>query len=260
MRHDVMRYLKLILICVPFGYVCTHADDLYLKNGVLFRNVIIIDTTGAVLHIIRDSVRTGIPLELVERIDRREFIPGLKSAREIYSLSVAGKFLKNVNPKEDDAGRKIIWKQFDGPTVGIQMLLASGLSIGWISIAYPKDFTGSDNTGMQGGIVNSAQIAVAIIGVIFVPTGIAVGGEIVGGSGNTWGMIGGSILGGGIGFIAAENGSVIKASKLIYLCESVGGILGYHLTASPVYGTLNTSSTFLHPVPEYQMTLCSIQF
>ena len=63
------------------------ADDLYLTNGLLYRNVLIADTTGTVLNIIRDSVRTGIRLELIEKIEKRQFVPHQKSTREVYSQS-----------------------------------------------------------------------------------------------------------------------------------------------------------------------------
>jgi hypothetical protein len=64
------------------------ADDLYLRTGFVFRNVHIIDTTGAVLNYQRDGTLQHLPLRLVVRIDVLTVDPALPSKYELYSNDV----------------------------------------------------------------------------------------------------------------------------------------------------------------------------
>ncbi len=63
------------------------ADELYLKNGLLYRNVRVMDTTGTTVSFVWDSIRVSISLGLIEKIEMREYIPKQKSTHEIYSQS-----------------------------------------------------------------------------------------------------------------------------------------------------------------------------
>jgi hypothetical protein len=105
------NYWIKILFSVFLLPVIIFADDLYLKNGLLYRNVLVVDTTGTILNIIRDSVKTGIRLELIEKIDKREFIPHQKSTRELYSPSKAEEFgqmqLKKLIPQENNQKKNV---------------------------------------------------------------------------------------------------------------------------------------------------------
>jgi len=64
------------------------ADDLYLRTGFVFRNVHVIDTTGAVLNFQRDGTFEHVPLRLVARIEILMVDPAVPSKYELYSNDV----------------------------------------------------------------------------------------------------------------------------------------------------------------------------
>ncbi|MFA6455715.1 MAG: hypothetical protein WCW40_02745 [Bacteroidota bacterium] len=90
MHRFLILFLTLFLVVAE-----VHADDLYLKNGILYTNVIVVDTSGMVVTILRDSVRMNIQTDLIEKIEQRKYIPGEHSLREVYSQSKADEYADN---------------------------------------------------------------------------------------------------------------------------------------------------------------------
>jgi hypothetical protein len=79
------RPTRLFLFFFPLP-VATFADDLYLKKGLVYTNVLVVDTTGTILNIMRDALRTGRQLELIDKIEKREFIPSQIYTRSLCSI------------------------------------------------------------------------------------------------------------------------------------------------------------------------------
>ncbi len=84
------RIVKLIVLFLLQSAAI--ADDLYLKNGLLYTNVLVLDTTGVTIYFVRDSVTISIGSELIEKIEKKDVIPNLRSTREIYSQSKYDEF------------------------------------------------------------------------------------------------------------------------------------------------------------------------
>lgn len=78
------------------------ADEIYMKNGILYKNVIVVDTTGTKVNIIRDNIKMDLKLGLIEKIDIKEYIPNQKSTREIYSQSKYEEFIQRAQKQNED--------------------------------------------------------------------------------------------------------------------------------------------------------------
>ena len=151
------------------------------------------------------------------------------------------------------ATQNIIWKPFDVPTIGVQVLLGAGLGIGAFELGYSTKPTSGDGTGMGAGF---AVIIASIMGCVALPCGVIVGGDLMGGDGDPLYSIAGCILGGGVGFlpnIISGTGKVDETIALVSVTALFGGIAGYHLSASPVYASntaLSNSRRFNHNIKE----------
>ncbi len=151
------------------------------------------------------------------------------------------------------ATRNIIWKPFNVPTIGVQVLLGAGLGVGFFELGYSTKPTSGDGTGMGAGL---AVILASIMGGAALPCGVFVGGDLMGGNGDPVYTVTGCILGGGIGAlpnIISGTGKVDETVALVSVTALLGGITGYHLSASPIYESnfsLSQTRTFYRNIKE----------
>jgi hypothetical protein len=85
------RFLAILILAYSLAY----SDDIYLKTGMVFRNVQVVDSTANVLKTIRDSSAYSIPLGIVARVEKEVYDPGQKSKYEMYSQELWDAFQKS---------------------------------------------------------------------------------------------------------------------------------------------------------------------
>lgn len=95
------------------------ADDVYLKNGSVWRNVQISDTTIGKIKILKDSSFILIDTSEVLKIDYREFVSWEKSKHEIFSKELQEDYLKKLMEKEIDRRRERTTANIDSDRDGL---------------------------------------------------------------------------------------------------------------------------------------------
>lgn len=180
-----------------------------------------------------------------------------KFGADYYSIP-----LNYSNQSRDSiAAHNMLWKPFTTNTIVVQALggilfAAGGAAIGYL--ATPKS---GDASGVGGGIAFALG---ATLTSIALPTGIFLGGNIMGGNGGFWYTLGGCIVGLAVGFLPNTlnvEKNVNVSAVLFGLCTISGGIAGYNLSASPVYEKKEISSStnvLIHPY--FKFTVFSIRF
>ena len=169
--------------------------------------------------------------------------------------------LSDSNLKTDSiAAQNILWKPFNTNTIVVQALGGSLLAAAGVAIGYLATPKSGDASGVGEGLAFALGVTLASIGL---PTGIYIGGNIMGGNGNFWATLGGCAAGLLIGFAPnALNVNKNEAVSVVVfgLCTIGGGIAGYNLSASPVYEESEISSLsneLLHP--DFKFTVLSIR-
>ena len=163
---------------------------------------------------------------------------------DYYSLQLN---YSNYNP-DSIAAQNILWKPFDKNTIVVQALggilfAAGGAAIGYL--ATPKS---GDASGVGGGLAFVLGVTLTSIAL---PTGIYIGGNIMGGDGGLWYTLGGCIAGLAVGFLPNTlnvKKNVNVSAVLFGLCTVGGGIAGYNLSASTVYES--SSTVYIKPRQE----------
>lgn len=97
-----MKRINFILLLMGFLFLnsVARAADVYLRNGFVFRNVSVIDTTAAVVNIATDKRMIAVKLDDIVKIEKREVAPNEKSAYEMYSKSTNEEFLMAESSRE----------------------------------------------------------------------------------------------------------------------------------------------------------------
>lgn len=172
-----------------------------------------------------------------------------------YSIS-----LNDSNLKTDSiAAQNMLWKPFNTNTIVVQALGGILFTAGGAAIGYLTNPKSGDASGVGGGLAFALGVTLVSIGL---PTGIYIGGNIMGGNGNFWATLGGCAAGLLIGFIPnALNVNKNEAVSVVVfgLCTIGGGIAGYNLSASPVYEEREISSFRKGPIhPDFKFTVFSI--
>lgn len=74
----------------------TYADDVYLKNGFVLRNIQVVDTTNGRLNYLKDGTNMWIDTTYLLKIDFRELLLGQKSSYELFSKDLQDQYLKTL--------------------------------------------------------------------------------------------------------------------------------------------------------------------
>lgn len=80
--------------------VC-RADDIYLKNGFVLRNVQVIDTTNGRINFNIDGKSTVIDVAAVLKVDLRNSISGQKASYEMFSRHLRDQYQQALLEKEE---------------------------------------------------------------------------------------------------------------------------------------------------------------
>lgn len=139
----------------------------------------------------------------------------------------------------------ILWDPFELKTIVVQSV--TGLGLGTLIFITDKGNSGSRD-GLGEGILILTQ---SVVGAFAVPSAIYFIGKWMGGNGSyIWTLLGG-LGAGGISLVpniiagtGDQNASIIRTAVLVV----AGAILGYHLSASPVFES--SSSVFIKPGQE----------
>jgi hypothetical protein len=84
--------VKHIIVLALFAYSVSSADDVYLKTGFVFRNVLVVDTVGTRINIRRDGRSITILVADVVRIESRRVDLSAKSSYELYSQELSNQY------------------------------------------------------------------------------------------------------------------------------------------------------------------------
>jgi hypothetical protein len=93
--------LKQIAVCFLLLPAVVSADNLFLRNGVVYRNIEIIDTVGLRIHIRNGSIEKLFDLSAVYRIDRSAVVEGQRPTQEIFSQEMADRYRQALNVEEN---------------------------------------------------------------------------------------------------------------------------------------------------------------
>jgi hypothetical protein len=151
----------------------------------------------------------------------------------------------HTNQKLDSiAAHNMLWKPFDLSTVAVQAvsgaaLAASAVALGLSTLPkHPHENYLGDFAG---------YFFATTLGSVALPTGIVIGGELMGGNGEWLSTIEGCAVGAGLGSLPVIAGTHYPNAFLVFggILLLSGGIVGYNLSASPLYeanGTVGFSS------------------
>ena len=144
----------------------------------------------------------------------------------------------------DSSHASVVWKPFDGVTIlqqsGNGILYAAGCGaiggLAGLAIGASKPSEGKDDFH----VLSDIAIGFAVGATIGVPWGVYNAGDSRGGSGTVLGTILGTV-GAGLATILIVSGSETVAGRgtgyaIAPLALFFGPILGYHISAKPVYG------------------------
>lgn len=141
----------------------------------------------------------------------------------------------------DTSARHLLWKPFDAKTIGTQILTGAAgavIGTGLLFGAYYLAFQG--DVDLTGFILFTAASSLVF------PTGVYLGGRWSGGNGSwLWTTIG-SLGAGGLMLvpnILANTGDMLMSYARVVVFAYAGAILGYHLSARPVYQSENANVT-----------------
>lgn len=152
----------------------------------------------------------------------------------LYTSPLFGQFKDTTNGLASIPTGNIVWAPFDKPTIWVQAGCGIGLAGAGIAIGYAATPKEGDASGVGTGMAEALGLTIAAIGL---PLGTYLGGQWMGGNGGWWATLGGCIVGGCVGlvpniFIKYDNATV---TAIVFCVTAVaGGIVGYHLSASPV--------------------------
>jgi hypothetical protein len=159
------------------------------------------------------------------------------------SVSLFGQFKDTANVLPGIPAGHPGWSPFDGPTIWVQAACGIGFAGAGIALGYAAKPKEGDASGVGTGIAEALGLTIAAIGL---PLGTYLGGQWMGGNGGWWATLGGCVVGGCVGllpniFIKYDNATV---TAIVFCVTAVaGGIVGYHLTASPVSDEQGAGST-----------------
>jgi hypothetical protein len=91
--------VKHIIVLALFAYSVSSADDVYLKTGFVFRNVLVVDTVGTRINIRRDGKSIAILVADVVRIESRRVDLSAKSSYELYSQELSNQHQAKTEEK-----------------------------------------------------------------------------------------------------------------------------------------------------------------
>ena len=84
--------MKSLVLLALFAYEVSFADDVYLKTGFVFRNVLVVDTVGAQINIRREGKSFALRLADVVRIEIKRVDSSVKPTYELYSRELSSQY------------------------------------------------------------------------------------------------------------------------------------------------------------------------
>ena len=93
-KKGIINMIKYFFFCILI-YSTIYADDVYLKNGFVYRNVQVADTKNGQLKVRKDSIDMLFDTLDVLKIERRNFVPGQKSSYELFSKELQDNYFNN---------------------------------------------------------------------------------------------------------------------------------------------------------------------
>jgi len=193
----IIRVLFFFFLLLPTAVL---ADELYLKNGLLYRNVRVIDTTETTVSIVWDSIRVSLQLELIEKIEMREYFPNQQSTQEIYSQSKYDEFtqsqMQNAVPQKKGVEMSVTTRSGEEHS-GTMLYATDSLLVLWQSTD-PYNWRNLKNSGK---IVRFSEIEHIVI---------KKEGHFLSGAG--YGLLIGGGFGAIIGFASGDGGSYFSTA------------------------------------------------
>ena len=179
----------------------------------------------------------GVPAQF--RRDESRVSSSLLKEKGWSGSSTVESAVRTSEGTADSAVNQLQWVPFDAATIGVQArvslggaAIVGGIAMGIAAGSVQNRGINSLAAGLTILIVGSVATAVAI------PTGVYYGGEWMGGNGSyAWTMIAGASASALTALPLVLRGD-IKLGTLVTLflvSGLTGSILGYHLSASPVY-------------------------
>ena len=167
------------------------------------------------------------------------------SGQYVPTLSLSNGVIENCSSPyfADSISRRILWKPFDPATIGVQTACGLGAAGIVASVFIPL----VNNAHDLGTAALAVVGGVAITSIVF-PTGFYFCGKWMRGNGSyIWTVIGTLGVGGTAVLASLGSGSDASLFRTAIIGLEVGSILGYHLSASTVYGSDGDASSSMQP-------------
>ena len=135
----------------------------------------------------------------------------------------------------DSLPPRVAWKPFNSTTIAVQAISGIGLAVA-ISIPIVNMAKKGGDFSDLGAVIIGAPLAFAVL-----PVAIFWVGELSGGDGSYGWTVVGTLVGGGVGLlprIISGYGGAEQHFPIATLVGVAGGIIAYHLFASPVSGSV----------------------
>ena len=160
----------LLLVVFSTGY----SDDIYLKSGIVVRNVKVNDSTDTHLNIVRDGKPTTILLQAIERIEIKSLDPSQVARYERFR---SGNISKDIEANSSyDSPKKTQNPKVEYPNLKLLPVSFICFGLAWDYLSSTSDLNkvidAAKSAHLDTSELESQRNRKSIVGVVFITAGI----------------------------------------------------------------------------------------